>query len=115
MSSLSSDSSSNSDVGPISQSDSLGLLGRQRGSRSFRNQTPLFLSKRHVKVQHELIRIDPKLGNNEWHLLRNQVGDEGDVSGANEGPMTNFVWSRSRLATWTLVLSNGVPPRRELV
>ena len=48
--------------------------------RSLRNQTPLLLGKRRVKVQHEGISIGTELRYDERNALCHQPGDEGDVA-----------------------------------
>ena len=50
---------------------------RKRGSRRCRS---LLLCKRGEQVQDERVHIRAKLGDNEWHPLCHQAGDEMDVA-----------------------------------
>ena len=50
------------------------------GPGAFRDQSPFLLGKRGIEVQHERVGIGTELGDDEWHALGHQAGDEGDVA-----------------------------------
>ena len=69
------------DVRAVAQLLALSPSSGEGASRPIGNKPTLLLGKSSVEVEHEGIRVDPELGDDERHLLHHQPGDEGNVSG----------------------------------
>ena len=67
-------------IGSIAE---LGALGFPRGEgcpRAIRDQPPFLFCERGVQVQHKRVGVRAELGNDKWHALGHQAGNEGNVA-----------------------------------
>src|SRR5215216_5205654 len=68
------------DVAAIAEQSPIRLPCCQSSLGPLRDQAPLLFGEGRVEVEHERIGVAAEFGDNEWHSLRHQARDEGDIA-----------------------------------